>query len=423
MKILIAEDDGVTRAKMSKILENFGDIAAFETGEDAVNAFLKAFEKSVPFQLAILDVSMPGMTGIDALKKIRAFEKGKDTLEPVKVLMLTSYSDRETVIACYRAGCNDYIVKPSKTAVIMEKIKKLGFDIHGNTENKVEQTMAQMVSDAIEGFKHGKVELPSLPYIVQELQDLMDSPKASALDMAKVIEKDISISIKLISTANSSFYGGVEKIKDVKMAINRLGLDKTRSIVSAIANQRLYETKNPLMHSIMDRIWMHSFATAHLAKIIVKKISAGGDGGEKEFVKGLIHDVGATLLLKNVGDMVTDKTELDENELINAVFEVHSSFGAMLLKKWDFSIDFINVARLHEWARFNENTEKEILIVNLADILSSMTEYGFFNKEVPEISDIHSAQLLGLTQDDLTQIIESAAETISEAADAFSGSN
>ncbi|MBF0242968.1 MAG: HDOD domain-containing protein [Desulfamplus sp.] len=427
MKILIAEDQAISREVLVKMLSGLCQIEAFGSGQEALKAFEVAFEKSEPFQMMILDVSMPGMSGIDLLKAIRAYEHKKDVPKEdrAKTLMFTSYADKDTVISCYRAGCDDYAIKPFNRKVIVEKIKKFGFTIDADSNNEAEggqeeskeKTMGQMVSDAIADFKRGKIDIPALPNIVQELQDIISSPNASVTDMAKIIENDTAISIKLIIAANSPFYKGVEKTKDVKMAINRLGLDVTQSIVAAIANKGLYETKNASIKSLMDKIWMHSFANAHCAREIAKKVSSMGY--EKAYVKGLIHDVGATLLIKNIGDNTPQNADININELINAVFEVHASFGGVLFNKWNFSKDFVNVATLHEWNRYNEKTEQEVLIVNLADFLSYKIGYGFFNKEITEISEIESASLLGLTENDITIICEKAEKTVEEASEAF----
>lgn len=432
MKILIAEDQNISREMLVKMLANIGQIEAFATGLDALKAFEDALDKSAPFQIMISDISMPVMSGLELLKAVRASENKKkiDKQNRIRVLMFTSYADRDTIISCYRAGCDDYAVKPFNKKVVIDKIKKFGFTIDETAElnqsdetKQKEKTMGQMVADAIEGFKKGKVDLPALPHIVQELQDLISSPNASVTDMAKIIENDTAISIKLIIAANSPFYGGVEKTKDVKMAINRLGLDVTQSIVAAIANKGLYETKSVSVKQLMEKIWMHSFATAHCAREIAKKVSSMGY--EKAYVKGLIHDVGATLLIKNIGENATENTAIDINGLIEAVFEVHASFGALLLSKWNFSKDFVAVASLHEWNKYGDKTEREVLIVNLADILSCKIGYGFFSRDVGdfednrELSNIQSAAMLGLTNSDLKVIYEKAEKDVAESASAF----
>ncbi|MBF0573076.1 MAG: HDOD domain-containing protein [Desulfamplus sp.] len=432
MKILIAEDQNISREMLVKMLANIGQIEAFATGLEALKAFENAFDKSDPFQIMISDISMPVMSGLELLKAVRASEikKNIDKEKRIKVLMFTSYADKDTIVSCHRAGCDDYAVKPFNKKVLVDKIKKFGFTIDETVElnqsdktKQTEKTMGQMVSDAIEGFKKGRVDLPALPHIIQELQDLINSPNASVTDMAKIIENDTAISIKLIIAANSPFYGGVEKTKDVKMALNRLGLDVTQSIVAAIANKGLYHTKSSSIKQLMEKIWMHSFATAHCAREIAKKISSVGY--EKAYVKGLIHDVGATLLIKNIGENATENTDIDINGLIEAVFEVHASFGGLLLNKWNFSKDFVSVASLHEWNKYGDKTEREVLIVNLADILSCKIGYGFFNKEIGdfednrELSDIQSAAMLGLTNSDLKVIYEKAEKDVAESASAF----
>jgi len=423
MKILLAEDEPISRFRIVKMLEGVGPIESFENGTDALAAFVKSFEEGAPFDMLILDVSMPEMDGIELLKKIRAFEKQRRR-QQTKVLMLTSHADKDTVISCYVAGCDDYAVKPFKKSVVIQKMEKMGFfpDIALSTENEL--SISRMVSDAIEGFKQGKVDLPSLPFIVQEIQDMMNSPDATASEIAKIIQKDTAIAINLIKASNSSYYGGVETIKDVKMAINRLGLDQTSSLVTEIVNKGLYETKGSFLKPVMDQLWKHSLVVAYLARQIAGKVRSVKP--EQAFVKGLVHDIGATLLIKNIDEIMAkgeNKTEqerlIKENnasieEVIKSVFEVHGSFGGTLFESWNFGKDFVDVARLHEWDKFNKKTDSEVLIVNLADRISISMGYGFPGKEDHDISKIQSAQLLGLSVDDLTSICVAVAQEIDD---------
>ena len=67
-----------------------------------------------PPDLVILDIGLPGMSGIDALKKIRAQHP------QVLVIMITAYEDIDTVISAMKAGAHDYVVKP----LHMESLEK-----------------------------------------------------------------------------------------------------------------------------------------------------------------------------------------------------------------------------------------------------------------------------------------------------------
>jgi len=129
MRVLIVDDELVGRNKMLKIMGNFAECVAVDSGKAAIKAFKEAWEIGEPFDLATLDISMPGMDGTEVLYEIRKIEKAKKIPKEkhIKILMVTIHADRDTIITCIQAECNDYIVKPFDKEVVLGKIKKLGF--------------------------------------------------------------------------------------------------------------------------------------------------------------------------------------------------------------------------------------------------------------------------------------------------------
>lgn len=100
--ILLLEDDRAYRESISEYLGGLGfSVAAFENGDDAYEAL---FEQS--FKLALLDVRVPGKSGLEILKAIRA--EGLQTA----VILVTSLTDIDDLSIGYELGCNDYIRKP-----------------------------------------------------------------------------------------------------------------------------------------------------------------------------------------------------------------------------------------------------------------------------------------------------------------------
>ena len=128
MKILVVDDEIVSREKMAKILSSFGEVKAVDDGSKAITAFSIAMQKNDPFGLITLDISMPGFDGNQVLGQIRELEKarGIEGERRCKVIMVTAKADKGTVIVSLRTGCDDYVVKPFDRAAILEKMENLG---------------------------------------------------------------------------------------------------------------------------------------------------------------------------------------------------------------------------------------------------------------------------------------------------------
>lgn len=127
MKILVVDDEIVSRKKMMKILADFGTCEGVKNGKAALTVIKTALEDWKPYNLIALDVSMPDISGIEVLTIIRELEKkqGLDEEEQAKILMVTSHSDTETVKACV-GKCDGYVIKPFNKEVMVEKMKKIG---------------------------------------------------------------------------------------------------------------------------------------------------------------------------------------------------------------------------------------------------------------------------------------------------------
>ena len=131
MKVLVVDDELVSRKKMEKIMTAFGQCIAVESGADALKAVEEAIGKGEPFDLITLDVSMPGMDGTEVMYEIRVIEDKRNIPKEnrSKVLMVTGQSDKDTVITCVQAGCDGYVVKPFDSAIMAEKIKQIGINV------------------------------------------------------------------------------------------------------------------------------------------------------------------------------------------------------------------------------------------------------------------------------------------------------
>lgn len=128
MKILLAEDDFVTRKYMSHFLSKYGECDVTVDGMEAIEAFRMAVEDGEPYDLVCLDIMMPVMDGYQALVGIRNLEMEKNipTEKAVKVIMTTALNEEKNVKRAFELGCTIYSGKPLDQERFEQALRKLG---------------------------------------------------------------------------------------------------------------------------------------------------------------------------------------------------------------------------------------------------------------------------------------------------------
>ena len=102
--VLIADDDADIRDLVAfKLTQNGHRVTAVEDGMAALRAV-----REQPVELALLDIRMPGMSGLDVCRELRA----KPETASLPVIMITSRSQEGDVEVGFAAGADDYIIKP-----------------------------------------------------------------------------------------------------------------------------------------------------------------------------------------------------------------------------------------------------------------------------------------------------------------------
>ena len=118
MRILIVDDFSTMRRIIKNLLRDLGYHNTVEA--DDGNTALPLLKKG-GIDFLVTDWNMPGMSGLDLLKAVRA----EAELQDLPVLMVTAESKREQIIEAAQAGVNGYIVKPFTANTLREKIDKI----------------------------------------------------------------------------------------------------------------------------------------------------------------------------------------------------------------------------------------------------------------------------------------------------------
>ena len=138
IRILIVDDHPVVREGLMAVLEGIPDIRVVGSVQSAEEAL--AAMKTVRPDIVLLDLELPGMSGIDAIPRLIA---GGDH---VRVIVLTAYDTEERVLGAIRAGAGGYLLKGAAAAEIVHAIRAVREGGSYLTPRVATQVMAQVVS-------------------------------------------------------------------------------------------------------------------------------------------------------------------------------------------------------------------------------------------------------------------------------------
>ncbi|KAK45594.1 LuxR family transcriptional regulator [Caballeronia jiangsuensis] len=116
-RVLIADDHAMVRDGLRQILAN---ATGFEVaGEANDSASTLTLVRSTPAQVLVLDLSMPGRSGIDLLKQI------KDEMPALRILVLTMHAEQQYAARAFKGGASGYLTKESASAELLAAITKV----------------------------------------------------------------------------------------------------------------------------------------------------------------------------------------------------------------------------------------------------------------------------------------------------------
>lgn len=172
IRVILAEDHAVVRQGTKHLLDRYPDIEVIGEAHDGEQAV--TLVKELKPDVAIMDVRMPRMSGIEATRRIKA------EFPEVAVLALTAHDDDEYVFALLESGANGYLLK---TAEIEELVKAIR-SVHAG-QPALDPLITQKV---VSQFMNGK----SLPDVMAQVGDEMDGLTSRELEVLRMVAKGLT---------------------------------------------------------------------------------------------------------------------------------------------------------------------------------------------------------------------------------------
>ena len=117
IKVLLADDHSIVREGLRRVLEDSCDIKVVAEASDGEAAFDKAMSNKP--DVAVIDISMPGMDGLEVVSRMSAYCPG------IPVLILTMHEEEQYVIRAIESGAMGYVTKQSAPEQLVAAVKKI----------------------------------------------------------------------------------------------------------------------------------------------------------------------------------------------------------------------------------------------------------------------------------------------------------
>lgn len=279
--------------------------------------------------------------------------------------------------------------------------------------------MAKNTNDLIKGG----IEISSQLMIFNQLHEAINNPKISFSDIAGIINKDSSLSLRLLKIANSSFYSFPRKIETITQAITVIGTNQLRDMVLATTVMKSFNgISNSLIN--MDLFWRHSIVCGLASRIIATyKHKPNVD---RFYVSGLMHDIGRLILCMKFPKQVNKALNLSQtkDKLLHAAERDvtgydHAAIGGALLHAWKLPESLEEAVAFHHSPSSATRYPFEAAVVHLADIIANALQIGSSGELFVQPLDTSAWEVVDLPASIMSAIINQIERQFADAVEIF----
>jgi FixJ family two-component response regulator len=229
----------------------------------------------------VSDMRMPGMDGAELLKRV------KEAHPQTARIILSGHADREAIARVIRVA-HQFLAKPADANTVRTVIER--------TCNY----LTLMSDESIRRIVGAMDKLPSLPETYWDLIRIADDPDKGIADLAKVVETDPAMSLKVLQLVNSAYFGLAQRTDSISKAVSYLGSENLKGLLMAA---HVFGEDGPHVEGLsLNDMRDEAVLTANLARQIVRD----GRYADSAFAAGLVHDVGKLVLASDPSKRYSD---------------------------------------------------------------------------------------------------------------------
>lgn len=268
-------------------------------------------------------------------------------------------------------------------------------------------------------------DLSTLPGIADNLTQLIENPKTSAVTVGDSIRMDPALTSKVLKLVNSAFYGFPRKINTLSQAVVILGFNNIKNIILTASIFNIFSDGKACLSFNVEKFWEHSMGCGVVSKVMTKRL--GIKKYEEAFIGGLLHDIGRLLLFQYLrdefGEIIKRVGEKDiliseaEREVLGID---HSFIGKKLGEHWNLPPVLEEVIEFHHDPKSALDNSRMASVVHLADIITRALGLGSGGDEKIPVIDETAMELLDIDLSFIEKLLPEVDEEMDKARELLS---
>ena len=281
-----------------------------------------------------------------------------------------------------------------------------------------------MNQDKLEEIVEKVQKLPTLPSVANKITSLINDPTCTAIRLAEVIDKDQSLTTRVLRLVNSAFYSLSAEVTNVKHGIALLGFKTISQMVISISVFDVFAGK---YGEEFDRrgFWKHSVGCGVISKIVAQRAQYPKE--DDCFTAGLLHDIGKVVLDQYLHEdmiQVIQRTREKEISFGDAEQEVlglnHADIGGQVMKKWNIPLPVLVAVQHHHQTPDERNgsafsQDLIVDIVRLSDVICKCENIGFTGDSITPVLKEDLWERLPFDKKSIDDVVQKSAEEIEKA--------
>jgi len=223
------------------------------------------------------------------------------------------------------------------------------------------------------------IELKVFEPIALELLKMVAEPDINFFNVIRIIKEDQALSAHVLRMANSPSYMGRGRCETIENAAIRLGTQQIANIAIAASHASVHASNDPVVHSAMQDLWLHSHACAVGCRVIALK-TGYQTIADHAYLAGLLHDIGKLNLLKALERVSQDRNNniiLDRNLLLTVFAEQHVEMGTLIMDHLNLPQIYRDVVAQHH-SEYCDTNDVLLAVVKMVNVNSRKFQLNHF---------------------------------------------